>query len=89
VTHEPAIDMDGIRNKSWLWLLMLPCTIVWVPLYNKLEPTVCHIPFFYWYQMLWVLISALITAVVHVRTKPLHGTAAPTPVAPRISGRSR
>jgi hypothetical protein len=27
------------------------------------------IPFFYWYQMLWVLISAVFTAVVYFATR--------------------
>ncbi|SEI10448.1 MULTISPECIES: DUF3311 domain-containing protein [unclassified Leifsonia] len=29
-----------------------------VPIYARSEPTLAGIPFFYWYQMLWVLIDA-------------------------------
>ena len=43
--------------------------VVWVPFYNKIEPVLWGFPFFYWYQLLWVLISAVITAVVYVKTK--------------------
>jgi hypothetical protein len=28
------------------------------------------IPFFYWYQLLWVVIGALLTAVVYFATTP-------------------
>jgi hypothetical protein len=27
------------------------------------------IPFFYWYQLLWVLISAVITALIYLATE--------------------
>jgi hypothetical protein len=29
-----------------------------VPIYARSEPALAGIPFFYWYQMLWVLIDA-------------------------------
>jgi hypothetical protein len=60
------------RNKHWLWLLILPWIgVVWVPFYNKIEPVLWGFPFFYWYQLLWVLVSAVITAVVYKKTKAL------------------
>jgi hypothetical protein len=40
-----------------------------VPSYNKVEPQLFDFPFFYWYQLLWVLISAVITALVYFKTK--------------------
>ncbi len=45
--------------------------MVWVPFYNKIEPVLWGFPFFYWYQLLWVLISAVITALVYKKTKAL------------------
>ena len=57
-------------SKGWLWLLLLPwIAMIWVPSYNKVEPQLFDFPFFYWYQLLWVLISAVITALVYVKTK--------------------
>ncbi|WP_233862701.1 DUF3311 domain-containing protein [Paraburkholderia adhaesiva] len=57
-------------SKHWLWLLVLPwIAMVWVPSYNRIEPTLWDFPFFYWYQLLWVLISAVITAFVYQKTK--------------------
>jgi len=41
---------------------------LWPPFYNKFEPTLFGIPFFYWFQLLWVLVSALLTAVVYFAT---------------------
>jgi hypothetical protein len=57
-------------SKHWLWLLLLPwIAMIWVPSYNKVEPQLFEFPFFYWYQLLWVLISAVITALVYFKTK--------------------
>ncbi|KVE29681.1 hypothetical protein WS67_00155 [Burkholderia singularis] len=56
--------------KRWLWLLVLPLVaMVWVPSYNRVEPQWLGFPFFYWYQLLWVFISAVITAFVYTKTK--------------------
>jgi len=57
-------------NKRWLWLLLLPfIAMLWVPWYNRIDPQLGGFPFFYWYQLLWVLISAIITALVYFKTK--------------------
>jgi hypothetical protein len=37
-----------------------------VPFYNSVEPTLFDVPFFYWYQMLWILISAAAVAIVYL-----------------------
>jgi hypothetical protein len=58
-------------GRHWLWLLVLPwIAMIWVPSYNKVEPQLFEFPFFYWYQLLWVLISAVITAFVYFKTRP-------------------
>jgi hypothetical protein len=45
-----------------LWLLLLPYIgLLWVPFYNFFDPTLFGFPFFYWYQLAWVPVSALLT----------------------------
>jgi membrane protein implicated in regulation of membrane protease activity len=39
--------------------------MLWVGSYAKIEPTFIGIPFFYWYQMLWVPISAVLTTIAY------------------------
>jgi hypothetical protein len=55
---------------SWWYLLLLVPFIatLWVPFFNSIEPTWQGIPFFYWYQFLWIIIGAGITAFVYVVT---------------------
>lgn len=43
---------------------------LWVPAFNRVQPTLFGFPFFYWYQILVVLISsALIWIVFKVEDK--------------------
>ena len=39
--------------------------MLWVGSYAKTDPTFIGIPFFYWYQMLWVLLSTVLTVTAH------------------------
>ena len=56
---------------SWWYLLFLVqfVLILWPSLYNSVEPTLIGIPFFYWYQLLVVIIGAVLTAVVYFATR--------------------
>ncbi|MER5480468.1 DUF3311 domain-containing protein [Streptomyces sp. NPDC002734] len=49
-----------------LCLLAPFVAMLWVGSYAKVEPTFIGIPFFYWYQMAWVLISTALTMVAYV-----------------------
>jgi FtsH-binding integral membrane protein len=56
----------------WYILLLAPfVAVLWVPFYNSIEPAWMGIPFFYWYQFLWVVISSVITLVVYFATKKM------------------
>ncbi|GAA2559916.1 DUF3311 domain-containing protein [Streptomyces fimbriatus] len=39
--------------------------MLWVGSYAKTDPVLIGIPFFYWYQMLWVPVSAALTMVAY------------------------
>jgi hypothetical protein len=58
---------SGGGSRFWNLLLLLPfVALLWVPFYNSIEPVLWGIPFFYWYQFLWVLLtSAIIIWVLH------------------------
>jgi hypothetical protein len=62
-----------IKRRGWSWWHLLFVVqfvaVLWPPFYNSAEPRWIGIPFFYWYQMLWVLISAVITAFVYLVTR--------------------
>jgi hypothetical protein len=55
---------------GWYALLLLQFVLaLCVPYYNKIEPSVAGIPFFYWYQLLMVVVCAVLTAVVYFATE--------------------
>jgi cell division protein FtsW (lipid II flippase) len=57
-----------VRSNWILLLLLLPFVgLLYVSSYNTAEPTFWGFPFFYWYQLLWVPITVVITWVVYGR----------------------
>jgi Protein of unknown function (DUF3311) len=60
----------AVRRWQWHALLLVPFVgTLWVPFYNSVEPRVGGVPYFYWYQFLWIGISSLLTAVVYFATR--------------------
>ncbi|MFD8548730.1 DUF3311 domain-containing protein [Streptomyces sp. NPDC059649] len=53
------------RIVAGLCLLAPFVSMLWVSSYARIEPTLIGIPFFYWYQMAWVLISTVLTTVAY------------------------
>ncbi|MGX1756082.1 DUF3311 domain-containing protein [Streptomyces lydicus] len=39
--------------------------LLWVSSYARIEPKLIGIPFFYWYQMAWVLVSTMLTMIAY------------------------
>ena len=61
-------------SRLWYLLLLVPfLAMIWVSSYNKVEPSWAGIPFFYWYQLLWIWISAVLTAIVYFATRRRDG----------------
>ncbi len=58
------------RKTVWYWLLIVPfIATLWPPFYAHKDPVVGGLPFFYWYQMLWVVLTALLLGFVLLVTK--------------------
>ena len=58
----------AIAARRWFFygLLCLPYLgILWVPFYNRIDPVVFGIPFFYWFQFTWIIVTAIITAIAY------------------------
>ena len=54
------------RFRSIHLLLIVPyLAVLWVPFYDRLEPQLAGIPFFYWYQMLWIVVGAAVLLPVY------------------------
>ena len=64
---ERAVPRRGWSH--WYWLFILEFVLaLWPPFYNRIEPTWLGLPFFYWYQLLAVVVCAVLTAIVYFAT---------------------
>jgi hypothetical protein len=57
------------RLSPWNLLLILPAVALIFPgVYARETPEWIGIPFFYWYQLMWVVLTGIITAIVYRAT---------------------
>lgn len=57
------------RHSVWNLLLLLPALALAFPgVYARATPEVFDIPFFYWYQFAWIILTGVITAIVYRAT---------------------
>jgi hypothetical protein len=60
----------GLRNRWVLVLLLVPLVATLIPeFYNFNAPSIGGMPFFYWWQLLWVAGVAVCVAVVYFATR--------------------
>ena len=54
------------KRRVWYVILFIPFFLaIWVPLYNRIEPSVFGIPFFYWFQFVLIIVAAIVTALAY------------------------
>ena len=61
---RPAVTLE--RVAAGICLIIPIVTMLWVNSYSRLTPTFIGMPFFYWYQLAWVPVSALLTYTAYV-----------------------
>lgn len=61
---------SGHRNRLVFLLLLLPLVAVLVPeFYNFSKPSIGGMPFFYWWQLLWIAGVAVCVGIVYRLTR--------------------
>jgi Protein of unknown function (DUF3311) len=72
-SSAPPMPMPEKRaRRVWPWYLLLVVQFVgllWVPFYNAVEPKVGGVPYFYWYQFVWIGAGAVLTAATYFGTR--------------------
>jgi Protein of unknown function (DUF3311) len=70
--HGRASCNDGKMRRFWYLLLILPFVGTLIPpLFNHARPALFGMPFFYWYQLAWVLVTAALLGAVVALTREL------------------
>jgi Na+/melibiose symporter-like transporter len=69
-----AVSRPGrTRVASWIVIVvMLAGALIgtlWVPFYNQLTPALRGFPFFYWYQLMWVPIVAILSSIAYLLSR--------------------
>ncbi|MEU8519234.1 DUF3311 domain-containing protein [Streptomyces sp. NBC_01216] len=65
VTQDKPPVVTPLRVVVALCLLAPFVAMLWVSSYARIEPTFAGIPFFYWYQMSWVVVSTVLTVIAY------------------------
>ena len=61
--------VSGGRSRAVYLLLLLPALGTLAPwVYNRRDPAVFGIPFFYWYQLVWIPVGVACTFAVYRAT---------------------
>ena len=60
--HRPT---PVARAVVYTLFVVVVVVALWVPLYNRAEPTLFGIPFFYWVQLAWILVTAVATLIAY------------------------
>jgi hypothetical protein len=54
-------------KRAWYLLLFAPFVgTLWPPLYDRIEPRLWGIPFFYWYQLSWVILTSALLGIAYL-----------------------
>jgi len=57
-------------RRGWYWLLALPFVATLFPeVYASGGPALFGIPFFYWYQLVWIALSGVCVGIVYFATR--------------------
>jgi len=72
--HDPpptALVHPVLTDRNpWHWLLLLPIVFpLFTVIYNRETPKLLGFPFFFWFQLLFPLLAAVVTAFVFVKSR--------------------
>lgn len=65
----PPPAHGNIRFSPWNLLLLLPLLILFTPIFNRVEPRLFGIPFFYWFQLAFIAVGVTATSLVFLATR--------------------
>lgn len=73
----PGKPGSALRWSPWNLLLLVPLLWLLTPVFNRAEPELFGMPFFYWFQFVGIAVGVLCTSLVYLKTRDRS-----TPTAP-------
>ena len=69
-SSPPVPARPGTRTtNAWYLLLLIPLLMLVTPWFNKATPRIGGLPFFYWFQFAFVLVSVACVWTVYLATR--------------------
>ena len=65
VRHASPVKSPAIRISVAVMLTVAVFGALWVPIYAHVEPKLGAFPFFYWYQLMWVVLTGLLMVAAY------------------------
>ena len=64
--RPPELRPEARRSRLSLLLLLIPVAALIFPgVYNRETPALFGFPFFYWYQLAWVVLATAVLGIVY------------------------
>jgi hypothetical protein len=61
--------VSGLIVSPWNLLLLVPLAMLVTPWFNRVTPRLGGLPFFYWYQFLFVVVGVACVGIVYAATR--------------------
>lgn len=61
--------VKGLQVSPWNLLLIIPLAILVTPLFNSDGPRLFGMPFFYWFQLAFVVVGVVCVGIVYAMTR--------------------
>jgi uncharacterized membrane protein len=62
-----AMPEPDQRRRPLYWLLVVPTVApLAVPLYNRTDPQLLGVPFFFWYQLACAVLATVVISIVYL-----------------------
>ena len=59
-------NASALRGVAYA-LLLGECLVILIPsVYGRATPKLFGIPFFYWFQLLWIIVGMVVTGIAHL-----------------------
>ena len=72
-SHRSDARQPRAHAATWIVVAVLLAAAVvgtlWVPFYNRSTPALGGFPFYYWYQLLWIPVVAVLAGLAYVLVK--------------------
>ncbi|HEY2701392.1 MAG TPA: DUF3311 domain-containing protein [Pseudonocardiaceae bacterium] len=68
-SSPPDERRSGLRFNAWNLLLLVPLLMLITPWFNSDSPRLIGLPFFYWFQFLFVVVGVACVWIVYAMTK--------------------